>query len=589
MTIRLKANKQNNWQGKSMFRKRFWPGVAVLNGLAVVGMFAATVHAQQVERYSQGISRPAAKPVVLQPRDEAGGSTDETELVASLNGVVIVNAPDGVNVNGARADGVDARGDVAPEQVIAAAQTHLGKPVSLAGLDRLTRDMVLAFREAGMPVVNVVVPPQDISNGVVQIVAVVGRLGDLTVEGNPADPAYYTEGFTLSPGDVVEEAAVLDHLRWKSRRFHRRVDAIYAPGSSFGLTDIALDVKEKRPWTVFGGVDNTGSGSTGDLRFFGGFTAGDLFGLDHELSYQFTTSEHGPENLNAHVATYTLPVTARTDFRASGAYVGSSADVGPGTSNGESYYASGTFLTQLRRWQNVSWDARYGFEYKQTDNNFEFGGAPASGNLTEIGQFFGEIHGQRANASSATQLFAGVRFSPGGLFGNNDDTAFDGSRSDAASQYAYFNGSIDHTIFLSGGFLLNLQLEGQVATDRLLPSEMMYLGGMNSVRGFQENAVRGDHGILGRFEVYSPALQPAALEGTSARLFGFVDAGAVFIEGPSAPGEGDADIAGAGVGLSIQHSDDISLELAYGIKLDGDPLVADSENGRFHFRFTARF
>ena len=90
-----------------------------------------------------------------------------------------------------------------PDIVRTAALKYMGQTVSLASLDRMTRDMVLAFRTAGMPVVNVIVPPQDITSGTVQIISVVGRLGKVTVQGNTDNPDYYVEGLELEPGDIV--------------------------------------------------------------------------------------------------------------------------------------------------------------------------------------------------------------------------------------------------------------------------------------------------------------------------------------------------------------------------------------------------
>ena len=266
-----------------MSGKKLGMGIAVaamaMGVISADAIFDATVaNAQALDRITQGIQRKPNNEVRLSARDTIEVSGDETQVLPSLKGVVIVNSPGQVAEGGTSAAGVEVRGDVAPAEVVSAASAYVGAPVTLASLDRMTRDMVLAFRDAGLPVVNVVIPPQDVSNGVVQIIAVVGRVGNVEVAGNAANPGYYSEGFPLGQGDVVEEAAVLDHLRWKSRRFHRRVDAVYSPGDSFSATDLTFQVTEDKPWVVFFGVDNTGSGGVGDYRLFGGFSIGDLVG-----------------------------------------------------------------------------------------------------------------------------------------------------------------------------------------------------------------------------------------------------------------------------------------------------------------------
>lgn len=561
--------------------------LAFLNGVNVA-------NAQAVDRYSQGISRQPAREVALTPVEPGAASSDTTPLVPSLMGIVIVDDPQGIQNSGAKSSGVEVRGGTVPDQVVAAANGFLGNVVSLASLDSLTRAMVLAYREAGMPVVNVVVPPQDISNGVIQVVAVVGRLGKLTVEGDTANPEYYTAGFRLTEGDVIEEDAVLSQLRWKSRRLHRRVDAVYEPGSGFSQTDITLQVTETKPWVVFGGADNTGSeGGVGEMRIFAGFTVADFGATDHEFSYQYTTSEDGPDALSAHVLSYILPVLDWTDFQLTGAYVTTGTQDTDFSNDGTSWQLGGTLITQLPRFHSFAWEARYGFEYKNSDNNLEFGGTPVTGNETEIGQFFLQMNGQRGDARSATNLYAGVWFSPGDMFEFNTDEAFAGTRTGASAEYAYLRAGFEHTVFLPGDFRFVAEVDAQLSNNRLLSSEQVYIGGINTVRGFDENTLAGDNGALARLELYTPGYSlagDAAANEDQLRFFGFFDIGTVTSNSPfDAATDVEGTLAGAGVGLTYQFRDNVSAEVAYGWQVEDSASAALADEGQLHFRLVARF
>lgn len=564
---------------------------AIIIGLSVVGLSSESF-AQSADRLKQGFVKGPGNQISLTPKNSLEVSEDETEIFAGLKGIVIVNDPQSIIESGTSATGVELRGDVVPHTVGTAAHQYIGEPVSLASLDRMTRDMVLAFREAGLPVVNVVIPPQDVSNKVVQVIAVVGRLGELTVEGNAANPSYYADGFGLAPGDVVGEDAVISHLRWKSRRANRRVDAIYSPGDDFGATDIALDVKETKPWSVFIGADSTGPGSSGEYRFFPGFVLSDLWGLDHELSYQFTTSEHGFDQLMAHTLQYTLPVAMRTDLQLTAAFSDSSSTNSvAGVSSGKSTQYGATFITQLDRRSGYNWDARVGFEYKKSNNAFEFGGVATPGAETEVGQFFALLNGDRRNSKSATNLFAGIWHSPGGLFDNNTDAAFNVSRAGSTAEYTFLRAGVDHSAFLQNDWIFNAEVEGQLSSDRLIGSELMYLGGMNTIRGFQENVVRGDNGIMARFELQSPGVSVSQNEDITdkLRVFGFFDVGSVTVAGTATANEGSASIAGTGVGLTYANNKGFNAELAYGWKVeDSEFNTNDSDHGQFHFRVIAR-
>ena len=553
---------------------------------------------QSAERFQQGLEGNGPQRVTIKSRDASAEVTDETVLIDSLEGVVIVHDPQSVNVSGAASSGVVADDELVPAGVSAAANKYVGSPVSLASLDRMTRDMVLAYRKAGRPVVNIVVPPQDITNGVIQIVAVVGRLGNVTVEGNAANPDYYTEGFQIASGEVIEEGPVLDQLRWKSRRFHRRVNAIYAPGESFSLTDLALDVEETKPWSIFVGADNTGedsAGGVGEYRLFSGFLIGDLWGLDHEMSYQFSTSEEGVDNLNAHVLSYTLPVLSRTDLQLFGSYIKSGTDGGV-AADGRSYQLGATFISQIPTFMGISADARYGFAYKNSDNNLEFNGGTVFGTAFEIGNFNAQITGNYSLASWHSSTFThGVTIAPGDMFDNNTDVAIDATRAGASADYVYFRSASEHTFYLPRDWYATLGLQSQWSSERLPTSEMIYLGGLNTIRGFDENAVRGDKGGLARFEIYTPATSILTEETRDAigaqdalRGYAFFDVGYVEVNEPfDMATDLETTIGGIGVGLTYQIGSQLSAEMAYGWNVIDDDNVGS--DGQFHFRVLSRW
>ena len=153
----------------------------------------------------------------------------------------------------------------------------------------------------------------------------------------------------------------------------------------------------------------------------------------------------------------------------------------------------------------------------------------------------------------------------------------------------------DHTEFLANDWMFTMAVEGQITSDRLIGSELFYLGGLSSIRGFQESVIRGDSGIFARFELYTPGVSLASNEEYTDQLRGYVfyDVGAVDIEGTpsggSTPTEGNGSIAGAGIGLTYQHSAGISIEAAYGWKVEDDQFnTRDNDDGEFHFRIVTR-
>lgn len=572
-----------------------------LSLFSLVAVLGAPAHAQRVDDYDQSDELGTQPPVRFEPAPTGPGSRDERVLLQRLNGIVIVGSPEQIQA-GKTAVGVETVGVDVPAGAIRAAESYIGDPASFASLDDMSRAMVIAYRRANMPVVNIVIPPQEITNGTVQVVAVVGNLADVNVksrDGRPvADPGYYLEGWNMNKGSPVYESELIDQLRWKSRRFHRRVDAVYQAGKSYGETDIDLVVTENKPRMGYYGIDNTGSGALGEYRYFAGFSLGNLWGADHQLSYQFTTSEEGPDALNAHSLSYIMPVTfiPRTDFQVSGAVIDTRAVIGPSSTDGKGSQITGNFISQIKSWRGLSGDGRWGFQYKSSDNTFEFDQRPVSNNLTKVGQFFAEWELEKPSPFGHTEVRFGAWYSPGGMFGDASKTeAYDMTREGAKARYGVFRGGLTHRKTFGNGFGLSLSYDWQLATERLLPSEMFYIGGMNTVRGFDETSLRGDKGDVFRGEVHSPDLFKSFPQYGQFSVFGFLDAGRVNVRGEPSEFEGKASIASVGLGSTFNYNENFSFEMAYGFRVKDNALVRGNvedepwDDGRFHFRMLMRF
>jgi len=165
--------------GYIMIRSRF-----VLSALAVL-LAAWPAQAQDFERFApKPVPQETVTPEV--PEDVPAAVGAEEELVRALQGVVLVDAMDevvvdGVNVAGLVADGFDILQNEEFPQVIA---PYLGQPLTLTSLNALVRDIILYYRANDFPVVDVIVPEQDITTGTVQLLVVEGTVGQVQVEGN---------------------------------------------------------------------------------------------------------------------------------------------------------------------------------------------------------------------------------------------------------------------------------------------------------------------------------------------------------------------------------------------------------------------
>ena len=585
-------------------------------GYAVGGVLTALLlansgaHAQNVQDFKPQLAKKDNGPSKLIGPSDEEASSDTTPLVRSLKGIVIVGKPGQVHRRGRRADGVVVKDSalIVPGGVIAAAEEHLGEALSLKSLGDMTREIVLAYRDADLPIVNVVAPEQDVTNGVLQLIVVLGHLGETRVEGASYFPvSTYHSYFTGLTREVINGGRVLDDLRYMNRNPFRRVDAIYSPGKAFGETDITLKTHELRPLTFYAGINNEGSGVIGDYRLFAGVMASDFMGLDEVLGYQYTTTPEF-EDIHAHVWTAQFPMPNHSELQFVGAYVTShsSPDANIDT-NGESGQLAAYYMTQLPRFAGIAQDVKAGIEFKSSNNDLEFGGTTVSDTTTEIYQAVFGYSAEKWSSLGRTRFDATAYYAPGGISSHNDKAVFEKVRAGAEANYGYLTLGLDHRADFAGDWRLLTSIHGQLSSTNLLSSEKMILGGVGSVRGFEPNIGSADQGILANVTLYSPGI---SILGTVAypdllapvyngdgemvyessrdqlRLFGFFDYG----QGSqkfAADGEQNIKMASLGLGLTYEIGRFWSAELAYGWQLL-DEGITDTDDGRVHFRVTMR-
>jgi hemolysin activation/secretion protein len=156
-------------------------------------------------------------------------------------------------------------------------------------------------------------------------------------------------------------------------------------------------------------------------------------------------------------------------------------------------------------------------------------------------------------------------------------------------------GQINYARRLSPGRLeLRARLAGQWTSDILYTAERFSVGGSASVRGYRENLILADRGVVGSLEL----AQPFSLSGRKADASG-VDLGAfvasAFVDGAYVDNVGLADpaprwIAGAGGSLAWIPSEAFSARLTYGKSLNKVPIVGrrDLQDRGIQFFVTVR-
>jgi len=353
---------------------------------------------------------------------------------------------------------------------------------------------------------------------------------------------------------------------------------------------------------VYAGYDDQGTKSVGVDRFNAGFGWGNVFGLDHQLGFQVTSSDdlllgnpdlpgrpHDPRFLSESW-NYTAPLPWDDKISVFGLH----AESVPRLANtfnqvGLTDQVSARYIKRLPIWEGFTEEAQFGFDFKRTNNNLAFGGIQINNTSTEVDQFVGQYSATYIDPWGSTSLTADGYYSPGKITRNNNDAAFQTSRAGARAEYAYGQvvgerlTPIPQFGLLPEGFIWSVKGTVQDSNRALLPSEELSLGGVGSLRGYDPYLIQGDKGWIVSNELRAPAFSLTTFThgdnpwNDRIQLFVFHDIGRVWniVPQPNEPASTTLASAGAGFHYTVDRYVDLRFDWGWQlthIRFDPHPL-----------------
>jgi hemolysin activation/secretion protein len=537
---------------------------AALYLITSAAQFSACTSAQaQAYRDVAPIAPPsAARPVApALPPEPADSSRDIA--VATLRGLLFEAA--------GSTDALANRGTIVATGLplldpafLRAFDADLGQPLTFARLAQIRRAVVQRYRNAGQPLVDVYVPEQDVTDGVVRIVVATFRVGQVVARGNRyfASPLLTSE-MPLEPGGSVREDDVLAGVTLLNANPYRRVDVVYAPGAAPNTTDVILQTDDRLPLRLYTGYNNDGVPELGRDRFMAGFDYGNLFGLDQRIGYQATASNDlftgnpdvaGRPNharFIAHAINYVAPLPWLDRIEIFGVFARATPrlpeNFGQTGLSSQLSFRYDHRLPTLAGWQQ---QLQVGYDFKRSNNDLEFGGFQVFGTNTHVHQVMLGYDAVQNDSLGQTHATATTFFSPGHLDSRNEKDAYDTARAGASPRYGYLQLSAQRDQPLFDGFGAMARGQFQWTANTLLPSEELSLGGDASVRGYDPYVAQGDRGWSLQTELSAP---PLSLGGSAAlQPFMFFDAGHAWNRSPQMLEANNVSLASVGAGLRIQ-------------------------------------
>lgn len=566
-------------------------------------MCGGVASAQNYERYqpldptNRNPALPNRVPEIPDVPEDEEIAGDDRVLVDRLDAVVIVDSDDKISTDPSVDDLEGLHHDFAARDSLVFRKgfqniihRYIGQPITLRRINQLSAEIIKHYRQCKQPIVDVRIPEQRITGGTLHLVIIETRVGSVRLQHGPFFGCQELSRWIecTRSGARVYEPYLESDLLWLNQNPFRRVTVDFEKGGADGTTDVVYRSHEVAPMRGYIGADDTGVDTLNYGRFFAGFTYGNLWNRGGILGYQYTTDEDF-RLLHAHSLSYLQPLNRKWSLQSYGSWAGVTPELQAGLSqSGESWQVGASMVRHLTRSRQGQSNFSAGFDFKSTDNNLEFSGSTISNSNAELLQLRFE-YDQTAFGRSPDEfsLFRLATFiGPGGIAGGAHSTAaFNTIRPGTSPDYIYMRLRLERSSLIASGWQLQSRFAGQVASERLLFSEMLGFGGFDSLRGFDQRAYNADHGWIANFE-FGPRTRRGGSPSnpTMFRYYTFIDLGDGYLEAPL-PGEDAHTFAmSAGIGARYQVSDKLIARFDYGAGVVG---IADNvQDHRIHFGLT---
>ncbi len=457
---------------------------------------------------------------------------------------------------------------------------------------RIRRTVEEFYRNQDHPFVEVIIPQQEITQGVIQVYVFESRVAEVNVSGGKYTSPSLLKNYLGTTGQPIDTTQLRKNLDFMNRNPFRRVDLIYSPGKEPHTTDLSLIVEDRQPIRVYAGTDNSGVEITKRGRCFAGFNSAKVFGLDHFVSYQYTSS-YNFHQFQANTLQYLALLPWRNILNVYGGYSSVYADLPfPGMKNhGHSYQVSARYILPITPSDRLNHEMGFGFDFKRTNNTIEFSeDFPVVGPNVNLSQFTLRYGGDFGKNEWQIAFDGELFFSPGDLLGDESNADYSALRPEAKNHWLYAKALFKFFQRLPQSFALSLIARGQISSQNLLPSEQIGLGGFDSVRGYDERELNYDGGIILNGEILTPTFRLFSnlwekLPRDTLQFLGFVDFGYGGNHN-AIPGEKKRDyLIGIGPGMRYLIDPWITARLDLGIKLHHESTFSGG-NAMWYFSFT---
>jgi hemolysin activation/secretion protein len=463
-------------------------------------------------------------------------------------------------------------------------------------LEQARRAVTLHYVTHGYVNSGAIIPDQSPTNGIIFMKIVEGKLSEINVHGNKwLRDGYirsHLERWSEPPLKLTEVQEGLQLLRLNPNV--NQINAELKPGSSPGEGLLDVTVKDEQPFRLGLQVDNQRPPSVGALQISLLTADMNLTGHSDPLLFRYGIANStangvefsGADNLDG---SYDLPVTRYdTTIGVHGSRLNTSIIENPFLSlDIASLTSTLGFAVRQPIYQTPNQEVALsvGFDYRENDSSLlgeAFNISPGAVNgvmKVSVLRLSQEWFQRGANHVLALRSTFNIGLD---ALGATDD----GIPGDPNGQFFSWVGQAQYVqrLFNTQNQMV-LRLSGQMTGEPLLALEQISIGGFNTVRGYPENTLVRDRGIISSVEFRVPLLFNKSGEGTLS-LAPFFDFGGGWNlnESPN-----PTTIYSTGVGCLFKPGKHFSAEVYWGYRIQDVDVPSNSglQKQGINFRFIA--
>lgn len=382
-----------------------------------------------------------------------------------------------------------------------------GQPITFAELLQARTAVTQKYLDGGYITTGAYIPPQTIQDNTVTIQIVEGRLSQIEINGTGhLQPSYIRSRLQAATDQPLHQERLLEALQLLLLDpLIDKISAELSAGTDPGTSLLSVDVEPANPWEVQANINNGQSPSVGSFAQETQIVNRNVTGNGDRLELNYTRTD-GSNNVDA---IYSIPIDARNRtirLRASleeGNIIEEPFDPLDIEAQTQTYEL--TFEQPLleKPTQEFLIGLTAAHERSFTyllDESFPLSAAASDQGVTKIttASFF-----QKWTHRGEEFIFAArseFRFGLDWLDATDNETLPDSEFFVWHTQVQWLRSLAEDTLFL-------VRSDVQLAADPLLSSEQLGVGGFNSVRGYREDSLLTDSGILVSTEVQLPVVR----------------------------------------------------------------------------------